>query len=76
MFICISHSLSNQYQTQFGGASEKGVSGSDEMTCDLPDTAFSSLLISIVCFLSGDFPVHILLACYSKRSLCPCTASL
>ena len=48
------------------------------MTCVLLDTAFPVFyqLLSMFCFLSGDFSVYILLACYSKRSLCPCSACL
>jgi hypothetical protein len=39
-------------------------------------SSFSSLLLCTFYFLSGDLSVYILLACYSKRSLCPCLACL
>ena len=38
--------------------------------------SFASLLLSMFCFLSGDFSVYILLACYIMISLCLCPACL
>ena len=78
-----------RHSTRWRGVLREGVSGrggkndsktncgSKLTTCVICLTQlFQSESLCVLLSLSEDFSVYILLACYSKRSLCPCPASL